>query len=63
MPWVRFTADHDHRPTRRVIHAFKAGMERNVTRACAAHALQLGRAVRIAAPKTKAEAQATVEGS
>lgn len=60
MPWVEFTADHDHTvPERRAVtYAYRAGMQRNVTRACAQEAIAAGRARRIKAPATRAAAQA-----
>ncbi|MGV3649846.1 MAG: hypothetical protein ACO1OK_00340 [Devosia sp.] len=45
MPWVRFLADHDHKPTRQVTIAYRAGQVRLVTTACAKRAIALGRAV------------------
>ncbi len=59
MPWVRFSAAFDYTPeaARAETTAFKAGHARNVTRECAAKAVAKGRAVRIPAPRTRAEAQ------
>jgi hypothetical protein len=44
MAWVRFLADFDFKPKPPVTLAFKAGVVRNVTRACAAAAIAAGRA-------------------
>lgn len=43
--WVRFLADYDWKPRPPVTIAFKAGDVKNVTRACAAAAFGLGKAL------------------
>jgi hypothetical protein len=45
MARVRFLADHDYRPTRRVTIAYKAGFVGTVKRDCADQAVALGKAV------------------
>ncbi|RVI58533.1 hypothetical protein CN189_26165 [Sinorhizobium meliloti] len=45
MPWVRFTADFDFKPKPPVTLAFKAGVVRYVTRACAAEAIAASKAL------------------
>jgi hypothetical protein len=45
MARVRFIADHDYRPTRRVTVAYKAGYSGTVKRDCADQAVALGKAV------------------
>lgn len=64
MPWVRFNAAFDFTPraARGETTAFKAGHARNVTRECAADAVAKGKAVRIPAPKTRAEAEQLTRG-
>lgn len=59
MPWVKFSAAFDFTPkaARAETTAFKAGHARNVTRECAAAAIAKGKALRIPAPRTRAEAQ------
>lgn len=58
MPWVRFTAPFDFSPAARgglVTIAYPEGMERNVTRECAAAAKAAGKAVTIPAQRKGAE--------
>ncbi|QIG68725.1 hypothetical protein EVB67_075 [Rhizobium phage RHph_TM3_3_14B] len=50
MPWVRFTADMDWKPKPAVTIAYKAGMVRLVTRACAAKATDAGKAEKTERP-------------
>lgn len=50
MSWVRFIADFDFKPHPQTTVAYRAGDERNVTRACAAAAVAKGAAERL---KTK----------
>lgn len=59
MAWVRFTGAFDFTPLaqRGSTTAYRAGLVRNVTRECATAAVAKGRAVRIRAPKTRAEAR------
>ena len=45
MAWVRFLADYDHKPKPSVTIAYKAGAVMNVTRTCAARAVERGSAV------------------
>lgn len=47
MTWIRFTADHDHRPRYGVVIAYKAGWTGNVPHAAADEAVAAGRAVRL----------------
>lgn len=51
MPWLRFTADHNWKPTVKVTIAFKKGMVLFVTRACAAESIAKGKAVLTERPK------------
>ncbi|GHC61594.1 hypothetical protein GCM10010136_02240 [Limoniibacter endophyticus] len=51
MPWVRFTANFDWSPRYGVTIAYKTGETYNVTRACAARALDVGRAERTTKPQ------------
>ncbi|RVQ20394.1 hypothetical protein CN096_06745 [Sinorhizobium meliloti] len=44
--WMRFLADYDWKPRPPVTIAFRAGDVKNVTRACAAAAMALGKAER-----------------
>ncbi|WP_189353852.1 hypothetical protein [Mesorhizobium sp. M2A.F.Ca.ET.039.01.1.1] len=53
--WVRFTADFDWKPTSQSIIAYKAGMEQNVTRACAEAALAVEKAVKCSRPRKDAD--------
>lgn len=53
--WVRFTADFDWKPTPQSITAYKAGMEQNVTRACAEAALSADKAVKCSRPRKDAD--------
>ena len=46
MPWVRFTADFDWKPTRRVTYAYRAGDQKMVTTPCALAAVAAGKAVK-----------------
>lgn len=58
MPWVRFTAPFDFSPAAKggwVTIAYPEGMERNVTRECAAAAKAAGKAVAIRSPRREAE--------
>ncbi|RVL76019.1 hypothetical protein CN135_23610 [Sinorhizobium meliloti] len=48
--WVRFLADFDWKPRPPVTIALKAGDVKNVTRACAAAAVALGKAERTERP-------------
>lgn len=50
MVWVKYTANHNWVQPGFTI-AYKAGMHLNVTRECADEAVELGVAVRTAAPK------------
>lgn len=50
MPWVRFTAPYDHKPTPMVTQAYAAGAEVLVTTACAKAAVAAGKAERIKRP-------------
>jgi len=45
MARVRFIADFDYKPTKRVTVAYKAGMELTVKRDCAVKAVAAGKAV------------------
>ena len=45
MPSVRFVADFDFKPKSQVTLAFKAGVVRYVTRACACAAIERGKAI------------------
>ncbi|WP_181182627.1 hypothetical protein [Mesorhizobium sp. B3-1-9] len=56
--WVRFTADFDWKPTPQSIIAYKAGMEQNVTRVCAAAALSVEKAVKCKPRKGTDDAEA-----
>lgn len=60
MPWVRFTADFDFKPKPPVTLAFKAGAVRYVTRACAAAAIAVGKALPTERP-ADARRQASLE--
>lgn len=58
MPWVRFTAPFDFSPAKMgglVTIAYLDGMERNVTRECAAAAKAAGKAVAIPSRRKEAE--------
>jgi hypothetical protein len=57
--WVRFVADFDFSPSALKglsTVAYKAGMEKNVTRECADEALAAKKAVRIAPQKRNSDA-------
>lgn len=56
--WVRFTADFDWKPTPQSIIAYKAGMEQNVTRACAEAALSADKAVKCSRRKEAGNGEA-----
>ncbi len=60
MPWVRFTRDFDWKPKPAVTVAYRAGTTVNVTRACAAQAIERGRAV-AASRKRRAVSDASNE--
>lgn len=47
MPWLRFTADMDFKPSAAVTLAYRTGDVANVTRACAERALSGGKAVKL----------------
>lgn len=47
MTWVRFTADHDHRPCPNGVIAYKAGWTGNIPHAAADGAVTAGKAVRL----------------
>lgn len=53
MPWVRFTADFDDKPTRQVTVAFLDGGTHFVTKACAERAMAAGKAVPAKRPGAK----------
>lgn len=53
MPWLRFTADFDDKPTRQVTVAFRAGDVKFVTKACAERATAAGKAVLTTRPGAK----------
>lgn len=53
MPWVRFSADMDFKPTPQVTIAYRAGDVKLVTTACAKRAVALGRAVRTNKPEPR----------
>jgi len=46
MPWVKFTADFDWKPTRQTTVAYRAGDEKLVTTPCAKAAVAAGKAVK-----------------
>jgi hypothetical protein len=48
--WVRFLADYDWKPKPAVTIAFNAGGVANVTRACAAAAIEAGKAEKTERP-------------
>lgn len=48
--WIRFTANHDDRPHRRQLVAYKAGMRCCVTRRCGSAAIAAGKAEAIPTP-------------
>jgi len=50
MTWVRFITNFDFKPRPSITLAFKAGDVRNVTRACAAAAIERGKAEKIERP-------------
>ena len=52
MARVRFIADFDFKPTRRVTVAYVAGMEMTVKRACADQAIAAGKAEAVIARRT-----------
>lgn len=58
MPWARFTADFDWRPTSQATIAYKAGHEVSVTTACLNAAKAAGAAVKIATPRRELEPEA-----
>lgn len=47
MPWLRFIADLDWKPTPGTTTAYLAGMVQNVTRDCADKAIAAGKGVRL----------------
>lgn len=49
--WVRFTGDYRWRPKPTLTIAYKVGMVQNVTRACAAAAIEAGKAEKAQAPR------------
>jgi len=44
MPWIRFSADYDDKPTPQVTIAYRSGDVKFVTRACADRAIAKGAA-------------------
>ena len=63
MAWVRFVADFDFKPHPQTTVAYRAGDERNVTRACTAAAVANGAAERIKAKSGKRAGDADEGGS
>lgn len=53
MPWVRFLADYDWRPTPAVTFAYKADTVVNVTTPCATAAKAAGKAETAHRPKDR----------
>lgn len=53
MPWVRFTADFDFRPSPAVTIAYLKGQVRLVTRACSARAKEARKAEAASKPRSK----------
>lgn len=49
--WIRFTKDMSWKPTDQMTRIYKAGQRKNVTRACAQKALNLGAGEKVSAPR------------